>query len=680
MTPHNRRPALGAVTLLALLSGCASTKEIPGPVSYQTMDAGEAAEIAPRIAVAAMAMSTSRICLIDALHRVSCAVFVGSTAEIGPFEEIPDLQDVVELSGGAQHICARTQDGRVLCFGDNARGQLGQEAPGSSKSPLRVELPGAARAIAAGGRHTCALIEGDAIAEATAYGWGDNSVGQVGRMGRDRFSPTPAALSTEIGADLMASTRGRAVSLAASGDTTCAVFERAPEAVADTVLCWGALGTTVAEWRPETGEAVGDLAVGGRYLCVRNRAGALVCRGEADLDPSLLGGALGFVDAVRPFPDEPVGAFALGTDHLCALTPERLLACRGPGVTMPEDTPLAGIGDLVSIVGAGRRTCALSSDGRLACLYFDPLKPSEGTPVVSPLPEPFGPPPEPEGGELALPGAAAGAFEPSDATFLPEGGDAGVGPDAGPDPRPGIPRATAEWVTDARLELTIRVAAAAGPYAFGFTETGTGGGAGWDGEDCLPGALNGYDLCHPVPANGILRLDSIHPNVGGVGIDGLEEGATTLMTRFYAPSLTYVLIRRTQPEACWTWGNNPEIYIQGMGCQRLPGLDEPDPEVGGDHPSGAQCEEMCRLIETCNGGSAGECAPGCPSDWAGDGVCDAECNVSGCDFDGGDCVGQPGGESPGDCLTACAESVPLSVYECIAASPECVTLAACLSN
>lgn len=32
------------------------------------------------------------------------------------------------------------------------------------------------------------------------------------------------------------------------------------------------------------------------------------------------------------------------------------------------------------------------------------------------------------------------------------------------------------------------------------------------------------------------------------------------------------------------------------------------------------------------------CAPGCPSAWARDGVCDAACDVASCDFDGGDCA------------------------------------------
>ena len=40
--------------------------------------------------------------------------------------------------------------------------------------------------------------------------------------------------------------------------------------------------------------------------------------------------------------------------------------------------------------------------------------------------------------------------------------------------------------------------------------------------------------------------------------------------------------------------------------------------------------------------SAVRCAWGCPDSWRGDGECDAGCNVTACNFDGGDCNCVPG--------------------------------------
>jgi len=37
--------------------------------------------------------------------------------------------------------------------------------------------------------------------------------------------------------------------------------------------------------------------------------------------------------------------------------------------------------------------------------------------------------------------------------------------------------------------------------------------------------------------------------------------------------------------------------------------------------------------------SVPNCAEGCAPSWIKDGYCDAACNVSECDWDGGDCVG-----------------------------------------
>ena len=88
---------------------------------------------------------------------------------------------------------------------------------------------------------------------------------------------------------------------------------------------------------------------------------------------------------------------------------------------------------------------------------------------------------------------------------------------------PADPHATAVWSDDDRtLTLTISVSAENGPYTFGFAETGIGED-GWYGEDCLDGVRNDYDICHDVPEAGVLALTSIHPDVGGAGLDALIE-------------------------------------------------------------------------------------------------------------------------------------------------------------
>jgi alpha-tubulin suppressor-like RCC1 family protein len=93
---------------------------------------------------------------------------------------------IVEVVLGNSHTCALSGDGRVLCWGFNEKGQLGighlpEHSPSGSKwyiitQPTEVVgLPEPAVAIAAGGSHSCSVLESGSI-----YCWGNNMDGQLG--------------------------------------------------------------------------------------------------------------------------------------------------------------------------------------------------------------------------------------------------------------------------------------------------------------------------------------------------------------------------------------------------------------------------------------------------------------------------------------------------------------------
>jgi alpha-tubulin suppressor-like RCC1 family protein len=48
------------------------------------------------------------------------------------------LDDVVEVTGGREHSCARTADGSVYCWGSNDSGELGDGTTTERHTPLRV--------------------------------------------------------------------------------------------------------------------------------------------------------------------------------------------------------------------------------------------------------------------------------------------------------------------------------------------------------------------------------------------------------------------------------------------------------------------------------------------------------------------------------------------------------------
>ncbi|NVB42012.1 hypothetical protein G6O69_29570 [Pseudenhygromyxa sp. WMMC2535] len=94
---------------------------------------------------------------------------------------LPPDTEVVDLELGGNHTCALLSDGSVMCWGDNTHGQLGlghtndigdDELP-SDVNP--VSLPDTVEQLALGAYHTCALLTGGKV-----MCWGRNDYGQLG--------------------------------------------------------------------------------------------------------------------------------------------------------------------------------------------------------------------------------------------------------------------------------------------------------------------------------------------------------------------------------------------------------------------------------------------------------------------------------------------------------------------
>jgi alpha-tubulin suppressor-like RCC1 family protein len=165
------------------------------------------------------------------------------------------------IAAGARHTCAILDNGLIKCWGDNASGQLGigttanrGDAPGEMGDALpTVDLGGAmtASALTAGNLHTCALLD-----DITIKCWGSGAYGQIG-IGS---TTTRGDQAGEMGANLPAVNLGTGQSPAAvtAGDRqTCALLQ------SNTVKCWGdngsgQLGLGNTNGRGETGDAMGD--------------------------------------------------------------------------------------------------------------------------------------------------------------------------------------------------------------------------------------------------------------------------------------------------------------------------------------------------------------------------------------------------------------------------------------
>ena len=277
---------------------------------------------------------------------------------VGDFEQVARVSSrmageafpgntTLENSG---HTCVVKSDGRVSCWGGNARGQLGNNSTSHSNYPVDVRgHSGAANSflenivgVASGSRYSCALnSQGEVLC------WGVGSDGQIGNDSRDdRHYPRFVH-----GINNSGRLRG-IVQVSAGYNYSCALGSNGQ------VSCWGnrrrfqSTGTpsySAAQVYPslirvsENGPALDgivQIAVGVNHSCVLNSQGKVLCWGvnrEGELGDGTSGGSY----------NNPL------------LYP---VAVRESGGV--QGSTLA---DVVQISTGGSSSCALKSDGTVYC-------------------------------------------------------------------------------------------------------------------------------------------------------------------------------------------------------------------------------------------------------------------------------------------------------------------------
>ena len=304
----------------------------------------------------------------------------------------------VVIAAGGQHTCALLEGGSVKCWGMNAFGQLGYDSTDSKGDDAgemanlgTVQLGSPAIAISAGWYHTCALLDGGGV-----KCWGMSSYGQLGNDSTDSKGDAAGEMAS-LGTVYLGSP---AIAISVGSWHTCALL------VGANIKCWGwnndgQLGYNSTDDKGDTagemaslgaiylGALVTSIAAGGQHTCALLEGGSAKCWGHGS------DGQLGY-DSTDDKKSDAAGAVYLGSPavaiaaswfHTCAILEGAAVKCWGHG----SDGELG----YDSIDNKGDDTGEMASLGDVALGPWAPPPPPPPIPPPPPPPPPDQPPPPP---------------------------------------------------------------------------------------------------------------------------------------------------------------------------------------------------------------------------------------------------------------------------------------------
>lgn len=303
-----------------------------------------------------------------------------SSAQAAGFQE-GSIFTQATIAIGAEHMCTILDNASVACWGKGADGQLGNNDTSDQSTPVFVSSfgPGrTAKAISAGARHTCALLDNGSV---SCWGKGEN--GQLGNGVLQSTSSVPSPV-------LPFPSGQKAMALSSGNSHTCAILDDGA------IACWGLgsngqLGNGGASnsASPQLTDSLGEnrsaksISAGLHHTCALLDNGSTLCWGNGAKGQLGNGGVASSSSpapiAAIPSAFKPV-ALASGDDHTCAMLSKGSVVCWGSGLegflgsgsTSDQLTPEAiepfGEGrTAVAISAKHKHTCAVLNDGNVSC-------------------------------------------------------------------------------------------------------------------------------------------------------------------------------------------------------------------------------------------------------------------------------------------------------------------------
>jgi alpha-tubulin suppressor-like RCC1 family protein len=291
-----------------------------------------------------------------------------------PIEGLSRTAGLASIAAGPAHTCVVTGEGRVRCFGAGTNGELGAGVAEDSLLASNVLAIDRAIRVVAGENHTCALL-----ANGQSRCWGSNA---DGRLGAGPVSDSATPLPVSVGSFPL----GQSTRIATGRAHGCTVH---PNGGAS---CWGSnsfgqLGDPGAGTsRNSAGQVFGDpmlrnfatgIAAGGDHTCLRTNGGRVGCWGRNDAGQLGDGTTTNRFSAVAVPGLTNVVELAAGTDHSCALLADGSVRCWGAnakgqlgnGTIAQSLTPFGVLpsGAAIGIATGDGFTCRLLVDGAVEC-------------------------------------------------------------------------------------------------------------------------------------------------------------------------------------------------------------------------------------------------------------------------------------------------------------------------
>jgi alpha-tubulin suppressor-like RCC1 family protein len=310
---------------------------------------------------------------------------------------------VTAISAGTSHTCVILEDGNVRCWGDGTHGRLGygnENIVGDNEVPdfatvgnINLGANRIAKAIAAGGAHTCAILDTGLV-----RCWGQGRYGQLGYGNEDDVGDDEDPDFATVGNVNLGGGR-TATAIAAGTAHTCVILDNGK------IRCWGLGGGGRLGYGNENDigdDEVPDFATVGNVELGSGRTAIAITAGDdrtcAILDNRQVrcwgvGSAIGTAspDAIGDdeYPNQDIGDVDLGgagarnisagLDHTCATLTTGGTRCWGGGPGLGLADPNLTIGD-VDLQGAAQprpatagiaagffHTCAVFDDGGVLC-------------------------------------------------------------------------------------------------------------------------------------------------------------------------------------------------------------------------------------------------------------------------------------------------------------------------